>query len=142
MRFRNHVGSFIETRAEIDRLFALVDRSLVFQGPDVGHLAWAGDDVVAFCRDYAEDIKTIHVKDIDPKVLAEGVANNWDYSSFSEHGIFTELGEGLVDFPAVFAILKDAGFQGWVVVETDVTQKATALESATISRDYLRSIGL
>ena len=27
------------------------------------------------------------------------------------------------------------------IVETDVTQKATALESATISRNYLRSIG-
>jgi len=140
--FHNHVGSFIETRAEIDHLFSLVDRSLVYQGPDIGHLAWAGDDVVAFCRDYASDIKTIHVKDINPEVLAEGVANSWDYSGFTKHGIFTELGEGLVDFPAVFTILKDAGFQGWVVVETDVTQKPTALESATISRDYLRSIGV
>jgi inosose dehydratase len=140
--FHNHVGSFIETRAEIDQLFSLVDRSVVFQGPDIGHLAWAGDDVVAFCRDYASDIKTIHIKDIDPKVLAEGVAHGWDYSGFSDHGIFTELGEGLVDFPAIFRILEEAGFQGWVVVETDVTQKPTALESATISRDYLRSIGV
>lgn len=32
--FHNHVGSFIETREEIDRVFALVDRGLVFQGPD------------------------------------------------------------------------------------------------------------
>ncbi len=140
--FHNHVGAFIETRAEIDQLFSLVDRSLVFQGPDIGHLAWAGDDVVAFCRDYASDIKTIHIKDINPEILAEGVANSWDYSSFSKHGIFTELGEGLVDFPAVFSILKDAGFQGWVVVETDVTQKPSALESATISRNYLKSIGV
>jgi inosose dehydratase len=140
--FHNHVGSFIETRAEIDQLFSLVDRSVVFQGPDVGHLAWAGDDVVAFCRDYASDIKTIHIKDIDPKVLAEGVANGWDYKAFSDRGIFTELGEGLVDFPAIFRILEEAGFQGWVVVETDVTQKSTALESATISRNYLRSIGV
>jgi len=140
--FHNHVGSFIETRAEIDRLFSLVDRSLVFQGPDLGHLAWAGDDVISFCREYASDIKTLHVKDIDPGVLAEGVAAGWDYAGFSDHGIFAELGEGLVDFPAVFTILGEAGFQGWVVVETDVTQKPSALESATISRDYLRSIGM
>ena len=140
--FHNHVGSFIETREEIDRLFSLVDRSLVFQGPDLGHLAWAGDDVVAFCRDYASDIKTIHVKDIDPAVLEEGVTAGWDYGGFSSHGIFTELGQGLVDFPAVFSILLEADFTGWVVVETDVTQKPTALESATISRTYLRSIGM
>ncbi len=140
--YHNHVGSFIETREEIDRLFALVDRSLVFQGPDTGHLAWAGADVVQFCRDYADSIKTIHIKDIDPRVLAEGVAAGWDYATFSERGIFCEIGEGLVDFPAIFAILEQAGFSGWVLTETDVTQKPSALESATISRNNLRRWGI
>jgi inosose dehydratase len=140
--FHSHVGSTIETGEEIDRLFSLVDRALIFQGPDIGHLAWAGADPVQFCRDYADSIKTLHVKDIDPRVLKEGVEKRWDYATFSDNGIFVELGQGFVDFPAIFRILQDAGFGGWVVVETDVTQKATALESATISRDYLRSIGL
>jgi inosose dehydratase len=80
------------------------------------------------------------VKDIDPKVLAEGVAQGWDYSAFSDHGIFTELGQGFVDFPALVDLLRTNGFTGWIVVETDVTQLPTALESATISRDYLRSL--
>jgi inosose dehydratase len=140
--YHNHVGSFIETRDEIDRLFALVDRSLVFLGPDTGHLAWGGADAVQFCRDYADSIKTIHVKDIDPRVLAAGVAAGWDYATFAERGIFTEIGEGLVDFPAVFASLREANFTGWIIAETDVTQKATALESATISRNNLRRWGL
>jgi inosose dehydratase len=140
--FHNHVGSVIETREEIDRLFAMVDPALVFQGPDIGHLVWAGIDPLQFCRDYADSIKTVHVKDIDPDVLAEGVAKEWDYGTFSEHGIFAELGEGCVDFPALFDILEDAGFTGWVIVETDVTQKPTALESATISRNYLNQIGI
>jgi inosose dehydratase len=139
--FHNHVGSTIETREEIDRLFSLVDRSLVFQGPDIGHLAWAGVDPVAFCRDYADSIKTMHIKDIDPTVLEQGVAEEWDYGTFSENGIFVELGEGMVEFPGIFRILEDVGYEGWVIVETDVTQEATALESATISRNYLKSIG-
>jgi len=138
--FHNHVGSFIETRQEIDELFKRVDRSLLFHGPDIGHLAWAGDDVIAYVRDYIADITTLHVKDIDPAVLAEGVDKGWDYSTFSDHGIFTELGQGFVDFPALVDILRGAGFTGWLVVETDVTQRPTALESATISRDYLRSL--
>jgi len=139
--FHNHVGSTIETREEIDRLFGMVDRKLVFQGPDIGHLAWAGGDVVQFCKDYAQDIKTVHLKDINPKVLQEGIQNQWDYATFSAHGIFAELGEGMVDFPGMFGVLRKAGYEGWIVVETDVTQKPTALESATISRNYLRSIG-
>jgi inosose dehydratase len=140
--FHNHVGSVIETRQEIDRLFDLVDRELVFQGPDIGHLAWAGDDVVQFCRDYADSIVSLHVKDIDPQVLAEGVARSWDYDAFSRHGIFVELGEGMVDFVDTFDVLRQAGYDGWVIVETDVTQKETPLQSAVISRKYLQSIGL
>ncbi|MGH2459523.1 MAG: sugar phosphate isomerase/epimerase family protein [Chloroflexota bacterium] len=140
--FHNHVGSPVETRDEIDRLFAQVDRDLVFQGADLGHLAWAGDDAVAFTRDYAASIKTLHLKDIAPAVRAEGVAGRWDYQAFSNHGIFAELGEGLVDYPGVFAALKQASFRGWIVVETDVTQKASALDSAIISRNYLKSIGV
>jgi inosose dehydratase len=140
--FHNHVGSVIETREEIDRLFALVDRKLIFQGPDIGHLVWAGVDPAAFCRDYAASIKSVHVKDIAPRVLQEGVAAGWDYATFSRHGIFAELGEGMVDFPALFSILRGAGYEGWIIVETDVTQKPSALESATISRNYLKRIGL
>ena len=139
--FHNHVGSTIETREEIDRLFSMIDRELVFQGPDIGHLAWAGVDSVQFCRDYADSIKTVHIKDIDPAVLEEGIKNAWNYATFSKHGIFAELGEGLVDIPGMFKVLEKAGFEGWIVVETDVTQKPTALESATISRNYLKSIG-
>jgi inosose dehydratase len=138
----NHVGSFIETRAEIDALFARVDRTKVFLGPDTGHLAWAGDEVTPFVQTYAKDIRTIHLKDIDPEVRAQGVANSWNYSTASDQGIFTELGQGLVDFPAILNVLKEAGFGGWVIVETDVTQLPTAAESARVSREYLRTLGL
>lgn len=140
--FHNHVGSFIETREEVDRLFGLVDRSLVFHGPDTGHLAWAGADVTAYIRDYADAIKTIHIKDIDPQVRAAGVAGSWDYATASANGIFCEIGEGLVDFPAVFDLLRAANFAGWIIVETDVTQKSSAAESATISRQNLRGMGV
>lgn len=139
--FHNHVGTTIETRDEIDRLFALVDRGVVFLGPDTGHLAWAGADVLQFCRDYATRIKTMHLKDIDPKVLGRGQAD-WGYDRYAKEGIWTELGQGAVDFPAILEILNEAGFAGWLIVETDVTQLPSALESAVVSRNYLRTLGL
>ena len=140
--FHNHVGTVIETREEIDRLLLLTDPDLVFLGPDTGHLAWAGADPVAFCRDYAKRIKTLHLKDIDAGVRERGRDAGWDYDTFAQHGIFVELGEGCVDFPAIFAILRAADFAGWVITETDVTQKPTAYESVAISRAYLSSLGL
>lgn len=140
--FHNHVGSTIETRAEIDQLWSLIDPSRVFMGPDTGHLAWAGADVIQFCRDYADSIKTMHIKDVNQQVMNEGVAAEWDYGTFSDKGIWTELGQGCVDFPTVFQILEEADFSSWIIVETDVTQLATPLESAIISRNYLRTLGL
>ena len=140
--FHNHVASVIETREEIDRLFSLVDRDLVFLGPDTGHLAWGGSDVVAFVRDYADCIKSVHLKDIDPRVMAQGREEEWDYPTCREHGIYTELGKGFVDFPGMLQVLKAADYEGWLLAETDVTQLPTALESAVISREYLRGLGL
>ena len=53
--------------------------------PDTGHLAWAGVDVVQFCRDYADSIKTMHIKDVNPDVMKEeGVPAEWDYRTFSD----------------------------------------------------------
>lgn len=139
--FHNHVGSTIETGEEIARLFALLDREVVFLGPDTGHLLWGGVDVLDFCRNHAADIKTIHIKDVNKSVLERGVAEEWDYATFSKAGIWTELGDGCIDFPALFEILEAANFAGWVIVETDVTQLATPLQSAIRSRAYLTKLG-
>lgn len=140
--FHNHVGTVIETLDEVERLLALTDPAAVFLGPDTGHLAWAGTDPVAFCGKYAERIKTLHLKDVHDAVAQEGRRAGWDYGTFNANGVFAELGEGDVDFPAVFEVLRGAGFEGWVIAETDVTQKGSALESATISRAYLRTLGI
>lgn len=140
--FHNHVGSLIETEAEFERLLELTDPSLLFLGPDTGHLAWAGIDVVAFCRKYAERIRTLHIKDVHLDVVQRGRAAGWDYETFCRNGIFTELGQGDLDFPALFDVLRSAGFAGWVIVETDIPERPTMLESITVSREYLRRIGV
>jgi inosose dehydratase len=140
--FHNHVGTVIETADELDQLLTRADDEVVYLGLDTGHLAWAGADSVDVCRRYAGRIRTLHLKDVDDAVRRRGVEEQWDYDTFVRHGVFAELGEGDVDFPAIVSVLDGVDFDGWLIVETDVTQKPTALESATISRDYLRGIGL
>ncbi|HEX4214042.1 MAG TPA: sugar phosphate isomerase/epimerase [Candidatus Dormibacteraeota bacterium] len=139
--FHNHVGSVVETEAEYERLIELSGPE-VFLGPDTGHLAWAGGDVPGFFRRHIDRILTTHLKDIDGEVLARGRKEEWDYPTFSDRGIFTELGRGFVDIADAVDQLRGAGFDGWVIVETDVTQLPTAAESARVSREYLHSIGL
>lgn len=139
--YHNHVGAVIETRAEMERLIEMTDRDVVFLGPDTGHLIWGGADPVAFFRDYAPLIKSVHLKDASPKILAVGIECEWDYGQFSGGGLWRELGEGAIDFGQIFSILKAQDFDGWALSETDVTQKSTPLESAQISRKYLQELG-
>lgn len=138
--YHNHVGTVVETRAEIDRMLSLVDPQLVFLGPDTGHLDWAGIDVPEFCRMYAERIHAVHLKDIVGEVRDRGRDAGWDYATFSHNGVFTELGAGSVDFSGALKALSEAGFGGWLIIETDVTQKSTALESVTESLANLRAL--
>lgn len=140
--FHNHVGTVIETVEELERLLERVDPQRLFLGPDTGHLAWAGADPVAFCRRHIRRIRSVHLKDIDDRVRRQGVEEHWDYSTFVSHGIFTELGQGCVDFAGILGSLRAVGYDGWLIVETDITQRPTAAESATISRQYLHSLGV
>jgi inosose dehydratase len=140
--FHPHVGTVIETATELTTLLEHVTTNALALGLDTGHIAWAGDDPVAVCNAYVDRIATLHLKDVNDTVRRQGVAADWSYAAFTEAGVFAELGEGMVDFPAILDPLFASGFDGWLIVETDITMKPTARESAEISRAYLRSIGL
>lgn len=140
--YHNHGGTVVEREDEIERLLDATDPEVLFLGPDVGHLAWAGIDVVAFARRHAARIKTMHLKDVDAEVRAQGAAQGWDYEAFERAGIWTEIGTGSVDFPGLFGVLDEHGFEGWLIVETDVTRLSSPRESARVSRENLRALGV
>ena len=139
--FHNHVGTVIETAAELDTLLDHVSGDDLGLGLDTGHIAWAGDNATDVCLRYLDRIRTLHLKDVNGNVRQQGVEADWSYRQFAEAGIFAELREGIVDFPAILTALSERGFYGWLIVETDITMKPSAYESAKISRDYLTSIG-
>ena len=140
--FHNHVGTFVETGDEVERLLAAVDPDVLFLGPDTGHLAWAGVDPAEFTRRHATRIKTMHLKDVVDSVAEQGRRNDWNYDTTQAEGVWTEIGEGDVDFAGILSALEGAGFAGWLIVETDVTRKPSALESATVCRRNLHALGV
>jgi inosose dehydratase len=140
--FHPHVGTVIETAAELATLLEHIDTDALALGLDTGHIAWAGDDPVVVCNHYIDRISALHLKDVNDDIRRQGVVANWTYPEFTAAGVFAELGEGMVDFPAILTPLFETGFDGWLIVETDITLQPTALESARINREYLRTLGL
>lgn len=140
--YHNHVGTVVESEDELERLLTLAGSDKVALGLDTGHLFWAGIDIVAFCRRHAGEVRAMHFKDIVASVRDRGVRAGWPYETFSENGLFTELGEGDVDHAGVLRVLEEADYDGWVIVETDVTRRSSPGASCAISRENLRKLGV
>lgn len=138
-----HAAGFIDFEPELERLLDEVDDSILKICFDTGHHSYAGFDPVAFMKRHIDRISYMHFKDIDPAVKADVVANRTDFYKACGQGIFCNLGQGDVDFPAVRQILLDAGFEGWCTVEQDCDPSlpGTPLDDARANRTYLESIG-
>ncbi len=138
-----HAAGFIDFEPELERLLWEVDESILKICFDTGHHSYAGFDPVAFMDRHMARISYMHFKDIDPVVKARVVANRTDFYKACGEGIFCNLGNGDVDFPAVRQRLLSAGFEGWCTVEQDCdpSMPGTPLDDARANREYLQSIG-
>jgi inosose dehydratase len=146
--FHHHCAGYVETPAETARLLDLTDPDLLGLAFDTGHYTFgsggAGPQVVDDALDrFGDRIRHVHFKDCHPAIAAQSRTEGWDYFEAVRRGVFCELGQGAVDFPAVVAHLRDRAYQGWIVVEQDVLPGlGTPRESAQRNRRYLASIGL
>lgn len=138
-----HAAGFIDFEPELERLLSEVDPAILKICFDTGHHSYAGFDPVAFMRRHIDRISYMHFKDINPVVKADAIANSTGFYDACGQGIFCNLGQGDVDFPAVRQILLDAGFTGWATVEQDCdpTLNVSPVDDARRNRDYLASIG-
>jgi len=138
-----HAAGFIDFEPELERLLDDVDEKLLRICFDTGHHSYAGYDPVAFMRRHMGRISYMHFKDIDPEVKARAIAARTGFYDACAQGIFCNLGQGDVDFPAVRQVLLDAGFDGWCTVEQDCDPAGdtSPLADAQANRAYLQSIG-
>jgi inosose dehydratase len=138
-----HAAGFIDFEPEPERLLDEVDEMILKICFDTGHHSYAGYDPVAFMRRHIGRISYVHFKDIDPVIKARAIASSTGFYDACGQGIFCNLGQGDVDFPAVRQILLDAGYTGWCTVEQDCdpTLDVSPVDDARRNRDYLNSIG-
>ncbi|HEY2778121.1 MAG TPA: TIM barrel protein [Gaiellaceae bacterium] len=112
----HHIGTYIETPEEIAAFMDGTDVPLCF---DTGHAAVGGGDPIELARTYAKRIGHLHVKDVDPALLARVRSGEVDLEQAWREGIFCGLGDGMVDLQAVLALPELQDFDGWIVLEQD-----------------------
>lgn len=131
-----HAGTYVEFGDEIDAVFARIPAEAMGMCLDTGHLAYAGVDLVDVVHRYADRIEHVHLKDVDGRQLTltrQAKRGFWDSIAA---GIFCPVGEGIIDFPAFMAALRDIDYQGSATIEQDRHPASTS----DPCRDLQRSV--
>jgi inosose dehydratase len=132
-----HAGSYVETRHELARLFSVTDEKTLGLCVDAGHLVYGGADPVEVVETFGPRVWYVHIKDVDPAVLAMARDKGWSFLEALRCYIFCELGKGCVGVPRFIDALGKARFSGWMIVEQD-TSPAPPLETARRNRRFLK----
>lgn len=136
--YHHHVGTVIQTGAELDRVLAGVPAmQLLF---DPGHLAFAGVDPLAAARRHGARIAHVHLKSVRREIVERVRRERWSFYCAVREGVFTIPGDGDVDFSSLFAELAKHRYRGWLVVEAEEDPaRVPALPKARKAREYVRN---
>lgn len=99
---------------------------------DPSNAILAGEDPIELLQRVKQRVVTMHASDryLKPGHTIDELRTVEDakgYASILSHGV---IGKGLNDFPQIFAILREAGFDGWVSIEDGVNGLEEIRESA------------
>ncbi len=118
LAYHPHLGTNIETTADIQHLLQTTDPRRVSLVLDTGHLAVAQVDTVGLIRSAPDRIAHVHLKSVRPEVVAKYQAGLGFLESVRA-GIFTVPGDGIVDFGPIFQALREVEYRGWCVIEAE-----------------------
>jgi inosose dehydratase len=116
--FHHHAATYFETRAEVERLLAATDPELGLC-VDTGHAVIGGIDPSELASAAADRLTHVHLKDVEPTVLAQLRRAEIDLDQAWEQGLFCPFGEGEVDLAGFLSLPQMRAFDGWAVVEQD-----------------------
>lgn len=120
--YHHHMGTVVETPGEIDAFMAATGPAtrLLF---DAGHCYFGGNgqDPAPVLTRYAGRVSHFHAKNVRPVVMRQVREAGMSFMDGVRAGVFTVPGdeEGGIDFAPLLKILKDTGYDGWIVIEAE-----------------------
>jgi inosose dehydratase len=111
-----HVGTHVETTAEVERFLADADLPLCI---DTGHLLIGGTDPVELVRAHPHRVGHVHLKDVRADLADAVRAGRIGYTEAVARGVYVPLGDGDVDLVTLLKLLHDNDYDGWYVLEQD-----------------------
>ncbi len=132
--YHNHMHQWGETPEEVEVLLQETNPKYVQLLLDVAHYHQGGGNPAKAVEQYKDRLFALHIKDVKSPLP--------DKPNDPKAYKFVEIGQGKVDFSAIFKALQKVKFHQWAVVELDGVPEPnrTALESATMSKQYMTEV--
>jgi inosose dehydratase len=144
LQFHPHADSHVETQAQTERFLEETDPSFVSLCLDTGHLAYRRADSVEIIRKYPDRIGYVHIKQMDPAIVARAEAEDLAFGQAVAMGASCEPPAGRPDIPSVVAALNELDADIFVVVEQDMYPVPFDQPQPIADRTqrYLRGVGV
>ncbi|MFE5537833.1 sugar phosphate isomerase/epimerase family protein [Streptomyces sp. NPDC056492] len=138
-----HADTHIDTPENVARFLDATDPDLVSLCLDTGHYAYCGGDSVQAIETFAERIGYLHLKQVDPRILAEVLAEQLPFGPAVARGVMCEPPSGVPALEPVLAAAQRLGVDLFAIVEQDMypCPPDRPLPIARRTRSYLRSCG-
>ena len=131
LAYQPRMGTLGEKPESADRILAATEPRFVKLLLDVGHYQMGGGDPAAALRRHRDRLAYVHMSDVQTTPGADGTMSSR----------FVELGQGRLNLPAVFAALREIGYDGWAVAELEAAQPGRKpADSAAMSKRYLEAL--
>lgn len=115
--YHPHLTTIVEGPEEVSRILSMTSIDFC---PDTAHLAAAGGDPADMIREHRDRITYVHLKGLQREPFA-----------------FTPLDRGDLEIAPIVQVLRDTGFDGWVLTELDAWPDPR--QGADISMDFLKN---
>lgn len=118
LAYHHHLGTVVETAAELDRFFEVTADSVGIV-LDTGHAAYGRIDPVGVVTWHPERIAHVHCKDVRGSRHRELVQGGASFLDGVIGGMFTVPGDGDLDYAPLLRALSRIEYSGWIVVEAE-----------------------
>jgi inosose dehydratase len=138
-----HADTHIDTEDHVERFLDSTDSDLVNLCLDTGHYAYCGGDSVKLIETYGERIGYLHLKQVDPEILADVRANEVPFGPAVARGVMCEPPSGVPELAPVLTAAQRLGVDLFAIVEQDMypCPPDRPMPIATRTRKFLRSCG-
>ena len=144
LQFHPHADSHVETQQQTQRFLDETDPRYVSLCLDTGHLAYRHADCAAIIRGYPDRIGYVHIKQMNPAVVAVAERDGLAFGQAVRMGASCEPPGGEPGIEVVTAALRELGTDLFVVVEQDMypVDFDVPMPIAQRTYRYLRSLGV